>query len=770
MRQETIEAIVAWQKTLNKKDTLEITFHGGEPLVPGIEFYRMALPLLKEGISPRRVRFTMQSNLWLLTDELCDLFYENMVSIGTSLDGPEVINDSQRGQGYFKKTMAGINLARAHGIDIGCIATFTRQSIMHSQEIFNFFLNEGLNFTIHSAAPSIRYPSADRWALSAEEHGELFVSMLDRYLENLRNISISTLDSLCRSISTSQGGICTFNECLGNYLAVGPNGDIYPCQRFAGMSEFQLGNVHKDHDLANLQASPIWLAFKERQQQIEAECGNCAHLSYCRGGCPYNVLTANRGTFKKTLRDPQCLAYKKIFSAISDRALKEVFSQENLEEVIDHPDKEKGLLRKGQMLSLMREGPHPAETAQNARQILAVVVLAITNSPVEAARKFKKLGLTTNLERTEAAMAELLKRLNAPIQGLNNVYLHVTFACNLHCLHCYAKAESSRKGAFSVENLVSTCHQAARLGFRHAVITGGEPLVHPDRDYLLDGLASLRQEVKPLLTVLRTSLALPMNDNLLQKLSSSTDQVVVSLDGNQETHDARRGSGMYELTVKNLRALVEQHGNTEISLAAVLSLDQVNSAPGESVRALANDLGIRRTRFRPLLPLGRAIDSELDIVPETLWGYLGADEMLAYGFTPTTSCGFGQNLYVEPDGNAYPCYAWCSDAWKLGNINADDGLPGLIALKGFYELRKHTVNTNHLCCKCMLRYLCGGACRAWSRQLTINQSDIDAAPVDCSHLFSRAYSLLTSAMRHLGITQLLWQDVGLPSSDKPPES
>ena len=67
MSRETLEGVVRWQNAMGDAEALEITFHGGEPLVPGIEFYRMALPLLRQGLAPRRVRFAMQSNLWLLT-------------------------------------------------------------------------------------------------------------------------------------------------------------------------------------------------------------------------------------------------------------------------------------------------------------------------------------------------------------------------------------------------------------------------------------------------------------------------------------------------------------------------------------------------------------------------------------------------------------------------------------------------------------------------------------------------------------------------------
>ena len=302
----TLEAVAKWKNTQNKNDVLEITFHGGEPLVPGARFYKTALPLLQEKFAPRKNRFAIQSNLWLLTDELCEIFQDNKISIGTSLDGPETVTDAQRGQGYFKKTMNGINRARSYGIDVGCICTFTRQSIEHVDEIFDFFLGEGLNFSIHSALPSLRYPDSNRWSLSSEMHAELLETLLYRYLDNLNNIRISTLDAMVRSVSIRSGGICTFGDCLGGYLAVGPDGSIYPCQRFVGMPKYRMGNVHEHHSLEHLSDSSVWSDFQDRQNRVKEECGDCTHIETCKGGCPYNVLVSNGGNFKNNLRDPHC--------------------------------------------------------------------------------------------------------------------------------------------------------------------------------------------------------------------------------------------------------------------------------------------------------------------------------------------------------------------------------------------------------------------------------------------------------------------------------
>jgi len=65
---ETIKEVVEWVKNF-RKDHVTFTFHGGEPLLAGADFYRKALPLLSEGLSHLRPSFALQTNLWKLTPE-----------------------------------------------------------------------------------------------------------------------------------------------------------------------------------------------------------------------------------------------------------------------------------------------------------------------------------------------------------------------------------------------------------------------------------------------------------------------------------------------------------------------------------------------------------------------------------------------------------------------------------------------------------------------------------------------------------------------------
>jgi uncharacterized protein len=562
-----------------------------------------------------------------------------------------------------------------------------------------------------------------------------------------------------------------------------------------GLAGFKLGNVQQAPTRAQLERTPLWKAFAARQEHIGEECGGCTHLAYCRGGCPYNVL-AERGGFGGSLRDPHCQSYRRFFDDVNERALAEVFSPENLAEVVKRPDPGKGLARRGRVLALMQERGHPYEVSRRARRLVATTILAEvkdlnTKNTQEAQRStkliqeeraakaaliFKQLGLAEDLERTGRAMEALQQGLAANQAPLHKLYLHLTLACPLHCTHCYAQAGPAEQQAFfSVDETALLCRQAARLGFQKLILTGGEPLVHPQRQSLLQALGELRPVLQPTLTTLCTSLAVRMDENLAENLLSAAGKIAVSVDGDRLTHDARRGPGSYDLMLQNLKLLANhrsQHadnGCARISLSSRLSVEQIHGEPGRSVQALASELGLGQVKFRPVQPLGRALESGLECPPEPWWGHMDPLDVIAEGHGPIASCGIGQSLCVEPDGSAYPCFAWKGPKGCLGNVKDTGGLEAVVHSLAYRELRAHTVDSNRRCRDCALRYLCGGACRSWNRQPMDRPGDLDEAPVDCSRLHERARSLLLSALELLDVPLERWLEVGLLLPENPPE-
>ena len=328
MSLDTVADIVSWLKDF-RDDPVTFTFHGGEPLLAGADFYRKALPLLTDELAHLEPNFALQTNLWKLTPELADVLGQYHIPIGSSLDGPKELNDLQRSEGYYEKTMRGYELAKEHGLDVQFICTFTSHSVHSREEIFNFFMDNHLTLKLHPALPSLKSDEPERWALSPEKYGDLLVYLMDRYLENMDRIEVRNINDYARCVLTGRGTVCTFVDCMENTFAVGPDGSIYPCYRFVGMPEYVMGHVRdrpRPDELANSESGVRMRRFKEH---VDRECKGCKHIRYCRGGCPYNAIAPSDGEIRGV--DPHCQAYKRIFDEISDRFNQEMMGSMGLE-------------------------------------------------------------------------------------------------------------------------------------------------------------------------------------------------------------------------------------------------------------------------------------------------------------------------------------------------------------------------------------------------------------------------------------------------------
>lgn len=717
MSEAVFDAALDWIEALSESQkTIAITFHGGEPLLVGLDWYARALPKLSRRFG-RRLKLGLQSNLWLLDAEFCTLLADHGVALGASLDGPKPINDAQRGQGYFAQTMRGIQLARQHYLQVGAICTFTRQSQSRARKILDFFASEGLPFSVHAA---VAVPGAppDHFFLTPAAYGDLLIQLFDLYLENFQRVRIPTFDQMLRSVSSGESGLCTFGKCQGHFLTIGAQGGITFCNRMAQQSAFQLASVSQSPSWALLQQSPAWAKLQERGALVETECKDCRHFSICQGGCFHQNPQG---------RDPLCAAYKAIFDHIKRRALDEVFSEDNLNRVVEERARA-GFLRKGPLLQVMRGEGHPARNTAQAREIIASVALAESPSPEAALEQLQGMGLISHPAAALNSLSRLWQRLHTPPDRWSNAYIHITYNCNLACTHCYALSRPGRETeTMPLDRILSLIRQLSHYPFAKIVITGGEPLTHPQCRDLLHALAHQPWEGPPVIG-LRTNLTAPLDDELLALLSG-VGEVVVSLDGNEALHDRRRGPGSQACTLENLHRLALLMPNGALTVSAVLSENQRRGPEEDAVRMVASDLGIG-VRIKPLLPLGRAAGQPLQ--PEFDSSFLDDPDLDSALPRPRSTCGLGYNLSIGPDGACAPCHAMAG--LPLGNA-FEDGLDAV--LKQNRLLQAVTVDSTPGCSICRWRYLCGGFCRAWTGGI-----DPGLPIADCSALQRQAQNLL----------------------------
>ena len=330
MSVETVKKTAEWIKSLNLDGYLAtITFHGGEPLLAGADFYRQSLPILAEGLKDLNPSFAIQTNLWRMTPEIAEILAEYGIPVGSSLDGPKDITDTQRGSGYYDRTLAGCKIAQDAGLRVRFICTFTKLSFERKEEIFNFFMENGMPLKLHPALPSIRSNEPEKYALPPEKYGELLVYLLDKAILNIDRAEILNINDLCRCVFTRQGNVCTYADCMGTTFAIGPDGSIYPCYRFVGMENYVMGNVYDSPSWDDLKESRAWKLMFEFKDFVDAHCADCRHISYCRGGCPYNAIALTDGVVRDV--DPHCPAYKRIFDEISDRLDSEMYEDDSFD-------------------------------------------------------------------------------------------------------------------------------------------------------------------------------------------------------------------------------------------------------------------------------------------------------------------------------------------------------------------------------------------------------------------------------------------------------
>lgn len=703
------------------ENIFSLTIHGGEPLLAGFEMIKTILEGVRSRVGNRKYRIGLQSNLWLFDESFAELFQKYNVSIGTSLDGPEHINDLTRGKGSFRRTMAGIELARSYQLNPGVIATISRPILPYWQQVLDFFLDQRLTLSLH---PSIQKGRDNKYSIDETEYSSILDQTMTYYTMHMSDLRITTLDNFIGAVMRGESSICTFKECAGLFSVVDPHGDIFHCQRFAGQRTFRLASLSENlgyNELLNRVAChPVSEYIKGRMD----ECSACEASDFCTAGCFHNALSCSQSS------DPYCGAYR----FIARRIRKELI--ERLPEIQDGKD---------QFVKLASKKYHPYITAGNAKRIIAAYLFAkVGDNTVDA---LLELGIGNDRQRLEVAVENMKILLNGR-PAFNNVYLHVTFRCQLACTHCYNKKRfnAAVEPEMDFQNIKRILSDPGIQRFRQVVITGGEPLFHRQIGEILSLLRQLRQNGCLPKTVLRTNfLSIPENSSL-KDIASSFDSIIVSIDGREVEHDVRRGKGCYRKSMSNVSDYQKMthtwNKGAVLSIAACLDMDADYDVVSRDLCSVADRLGIRQVRFNPVLPIGNAVCPDQHYEAKN---YGDTAVAVKEGFQPVVSCGLGSNLYIEPDGGVYPCYVINNQRTKISSV-FNLGISELIDSTDFQQLSSSTVDDQAECCHCDYRYLCGGLCRAYTPEKTP-----DSGTVLCGEKYAKSERMLEAAAEHLSI-------------------
>jgi uncharacterized protein len=319
MSDEVLEAYIRQNLETNGRNaTVEFAWHGGEPTLAGIDFFRKAMELERRYGKGRKTVNTLQTNATLLDDEWCRFFSENGFLLGVSLDGPEEFHDTYRvgpDGGSFGKAMAGIGLLRKHGVSFNTLTTVNAANSGHPREVYDFlrqftdfmqFLpvvetkgaffetEKGQHFGMPPGSHSSFFQrQVAGFSVAPKDYGTFLCGVFDRWKElDYGKKFVQMFEVTLGNMRGKPSSLCVHDALCGHAASVEANGDVYACDRYA----------FENYRLGNLLETPLGeLAEKNRRfgmhkaYGLPRECLSCPHVRLCFGGCPKDRILRSPG-------------------------------------------------------------------------------------------------------------------------------------------------------------------------------------------------------------------------------------------------------------------------------------------------------------------------------------------------------------------------------------------------------------------------------------------------------------------------------------------
>lgn len=284
------------------------TWHGGEPLLRSIDFYRKALSLQQKYAGGRRIDNVIQTNGTLLTDEWCEFFAQNHWLVGISIDGPQPDHDHYRltaaGKPSWKKVMQGIKLLKKHGVEWNAMAVVNAYNANHPLEFYRFFKENGCQFlqftpiverqtrhedgrTLASLADKDEIPLSEA-SVAPEQWGYFLCAIFDEWVrKDVGKIFVEIFDCTLANWMGVSPGICAYSKECGHAGVMEHNGDVYSCDHFV-FPEYKLGNI-RDHSLIDMLYGEQQQEFSRlKHSSLPRQCKECDMEFACHGECPKN--------------------------------------------------------------------------------------------------------------------------------------------------------------------------------------------------------------------------------------------------------------------------------------------------------------------------------------------------------------------------------------------------------------------------------------------------------------------------------------------------
>ncbi len=271
---------------------VSFVWHGGEPTLAGLDFYRKAVEMEKRYLPPGWSAWNnLQTNGILSDDEWCSFLAEARFDVGLSIDGTQVVHDTYRrdrgGRGTYDRVLQAARRLKAHGIRADLLCTVTSASAQDPVGVYRALRDLDTGWV--QFIPIVRRDRDGRVtpdSVTPEGYGDFLCAVFDEWVRNdIGRLEIQQVAEMGLVWSGGSANLCWMAPTCGRVLVVEHDGSVYSCDHFV-RPEHRIGHI-LSASLAELVDSPVQREFGDaKRDRLPTKCKKCAWLDVCNGGCP----------------------------------------------------------------------------------------------------------------------------------------------------------------------------------------------------------------------------------------------------------------------------------------------------------------------------------------------------------------------------------------------------------------------------------------------------------------------------------------------------
>lgn len=290
MKIDTAKAIIDNAFETEGVENIHFGFQGGEPTLSGIEFFTDFFNYVKGKENNINVSFSLQTNGILIDDEWAQLFKENRVLIGLSLDGPAKFHDNNRidfgNKNTHSKVLEAARILRANEVDFNVLTVVTSKNAINIGKIYDYLVKN--DFTYLQFIPVLEpldYKVSNIRKVNEEYYqylSELYKAWLKDYKKG-KYVSVRFFDNMINIMLGATPEACDMRGVCSVQNIIEADGTTFTCDFYA-IDEYSIGNATKD-SFEEMLRSEVAREFVNSSTSHPEACIKCEVYGLCRNGC-----------------------------------------------------------------------------------------------------------------------------------------------------------------------------------------------------------------------------------------------------------------------------------------------------------------------------------------------------------------------------------------------------------------------------------------------------------------------------------------------------